>query len=92
MATTPQKQAAEPETAQPETAVTTTPVAHVSPLWVFGLPPFWCIATCPTCDATGYIQEDVHQLPQASSVRCFYGHAYRIELDTNSDIDLDCIY
>jgi hypothetical protein len=75
------------ETAAPPALETTTPVAHVSPLCVFGLPPFWCIVTCPTCNAAGYIQEDVHRLPLTTSVQCMYGHTYRIELDTDPEID-----
>ncbi len=81
---TPQK-----PTDAPETAI---PVVHVSPLYVFGLPPFWCIVTCPACDAAGYIQEDVHPLPPAPSTQCAHGHAYHIELDTpvdNMDLLLD---
>jgi hypothetical protein len=64
---------------------TTTPVAHVSQLSVFGLPPFWCIVTCPTCDAAGYIQEDVHPLPPTTSTKCAHGHAYRIELGEETE-------
>jgi hypothetical protein len=64
---------------------TATPVAHVSQLYVFGLPPFWCIVTCPTCDASGYIQEDVHPLPAAPLSNCAHGHAYRIELETQTE-------
>jgi hypothetical protein len=63
------------------------PVVRISPLHVFGLPPFWCIATCPTCDAAGFMQEDVHPLPVACSYKCFYGHAYRIELEKPVELD-----
>ena len=58
------------------------PVVRVSPLLVFGLPPFWCIVSCPACDAEGFLQEDVHPLPAAPCNRCLYGHVYRIELET----------
>jgi hypothetical protein len=58
------------------------PVVRVPPQLVFGLPPFWCIVSCPTCDAEGFLQEDVHPLPAAQGTRCHYGHLYRIALET----------
>lgn len=66
-------------------------VAHVriSPLAVFGLPPFWCIATCPMCDAAGFLQEDVHPLPLAPTSRCAYGHTYTLELESDLPLDAD---
>lgn len=66
------------------------PVVRISPLLVFGLPPFWCIATCPTCDAGGFIQEDVHPMPLAPTSRCAYGHVYKLELE--SDLPLDASF
>ena len=73
----------EPDTREPDTREPDAPVAHVSPLCVFGLPPFWCIVTCPTCDTAGYMQEDVHALPPAPRTQCAHGHVYKIEIDKN---------
>jgi hypothetical protein len=67
----------------------TLPVVRISPLLVFGLPPFWCIATCPMCDAAGFLQEDVQPLPPAACSKCAYGHFYRIELESEDLIGLD---
>jgi hypothetical protein len=74
--------------AVPRTADAVPPVVRISPLLVFGLPPFWCIVTCPTCDAEGFVQEDVHALPAAPCNRCLYGHVYRIELETPVETDV----
>lgn len=65
------------------------PVVRISPLLVFGLPPFWCIAVCPTCNAAGFIQEDVHPLPLAPTNRCAYGHVYTLELESDLPLDAD---
>lgn len=56
-------------------------VVHVPRECVFGLSPFWCIVSCPACDAAGFIQEDVHALPPALCTQCAHGHIYHIELD-----------
>jgi hypothetical protein len=72
-----------------DAATSDVPVVRISPLFVFGLPPFWCIATCPTCDAAGFIQEDIHPLPPAPSSKCAYGHTYTLELETDHPLDAD---
>jgi hypothetical protein len=41
--------------------------------------------SCPTCDAEGFLQEDVHPLPAAQGTRCHYGHLYRIALETPAE-------
>jgi hypothetical protein len=66
----------------PATEAVPPPVVLISPMHVFGLPPFWCIATCPTCDREGFLQEDVHPLPPADSNKCLHGHIYKIELES----------
>jgi len=83
--------AAEPaveSTAEPA-AEPAAPRVLIPPLLVFGLPPFWCIAVCPTCDAAGFLQEDVHPLPPAPTSRCAYGHVYTLELETDHPLDAD---
>jgi hypothetical protein len=47
---------------------------------VFGVLSGWCIVTCPVCDRDGFVQDDVHALPPATSTCCAYGHSYNIEL------------
>jgi len=74
--------------ASPE-APASVPVVRISPLLIFGLPPFWCIATCPTCDAIGFLQEDVHPLPPAPTSTCAYGHVYTLELESDHPLDDD---
>lgn len=89
---TPDRTPQTPQRTPPQEAPTDTqaaPVVRISPLVVFGLPPFWCIATCPTCDAAGFLQEDVHPLPLAPNSRCAYGHVYRIELESDLPLDAD---
>jgi len=54
---------------------------------VFGVRSDWCLVACPVCDAEGYVQEDVHEVPLPAGACCAFKHVYdSVNLERLSDL------